>query len=75
MNSNELKFFIACAIMTAIVLTTLIGCVTYYNITSLKAEQIASGKPENTVLCIHKLDDEQFAQLIDSLKVDKEKSE
>lgn len=73
MNKEELKFFIAGVVALAIVLIVLISCVTYYNIAQLKT--ISDGQPTTTILYIHKLDDEQFAQLIDSLKVDKEKSD
>ena len=75
MNNCEQKVVITIAILLAIVLTVATCCVTYYNLTALRVEKIASGKPSDTVLYIHKLDDEQFAQLIDSLKVDKEKSD
>lgn len=73
MNKEELKLFVAGIVALAIVLIILISCVTYYNITQLKT--ISDGQPTTTILYIHKLDDEQFTQLIDSLKVDKEKSD
>ena len=66
MNKEELKLFVAGIVALAIVLIILISCVTYYNITQLKST--SDGQPTTTILYIHKLDDEQFAQLIDSLK-------
>ena len=70
MNSNELKLYITAAILIAIVLVTLICSVMYYNVTELRTQISASGKPTNTILYIHKLDDEQFAQLLNALRPD-----
>ena len=74
MNNCEQKVVITIAILLAIVLTVVTCCVTYYNLAKLKSEQISVGKPTESVLYIHELDDKQFAQLLNSLKVDKEKS-
>ena len=68
MNINELKLFVTGIVALAVVLIILIGCVTYYNNTQLKSELISSDKPTNTVLYIHKLDDEQFSKLVEILK-------
>lgn len=68
MNTCEQKVVITIAILLAIVLTVVTCCVTYYNLTRLKSEQISVGKPTESVLYIHKLDDKQFAQLVNLLK-------
>ena len=75
MNNCEQKVVITIAILLAIVLTVVTCCVTYYNLTALRVEKIASDKPSDTVLYIHKLDDEQFAQLINTLQSDNTKVE
>ena len=68
MNINELKLFVTGILALAAVLVILIGCVTYYNSTQLKSELISAGKPTSTILYVHKLDDQQFDQLVRLLK-------
>ena len=70
MNKEELKFFIAGIVSLAIVLLVLISCITYYNITQLKST--SDSQPTTTVLYIHRLDDEQFTQLVDLLSYEQE---
>ena len=71
MNKQELAFFIAGIAALAIILIVLISCVTYYNITQLKSA--SDGQPTTIVLYIHRLDDEQFTQLIDLLHTSENK--
>ena len=70
MNNCEQKVVITIAILLAVVLTIVTCCVTYYNLARLKSEQISVGKPTESVLYIHKLDDKQFSQFLNALRSD-----
>ena len=71
MNKQELAFFIAGIAALVIILIVLISCITYYNITQLKST--SDGQPTTTVLYIHRLDDEQFTQLVNLLHTSENK--
>lgn len=68
----DLKMLSILIIPIAVVLIVLISCITYFNITKLK--QAAEGEPMSATLHIHKLDDQQFVQLINVLKPNTDES-
>ena len=72
MDNDDIKMLSILIIPIAVVLVVLISCITYFNIAKLK--QASEGEPMEAVLLIHKLDDQQFVQLINVLKPNTDES-
>ena len=76
----ETKVIIAVVVLISVVVLSLIGSVTYYNrcvaLDKFKIEQnqyelLRDGKPTKLEVVVHKLDDEQFKELIQTIKENK----
>ena len=74
---TETKVIMAVVVLISAVLLSLIGSVTYYNrsvaLDKFKTEQnqyelLRDGKPTKLEVVVHKLDDEQFKELIQAIK-------
>ena len=77
---TETKALMAVVVLISVVVLALIGSVTYYNrsvaLDKFKIEQnqyelLRDGKPTKLEIVVHKLDDEQFKELIQAIKENK----
>lgn len=77
---TETKVIMAVVVLISAVLLSLIGSVTYYNrsvaLDKFKTEQnqyelLRDGKPTKLEVVVHKIDDEQFKELIQAIKENK----
>ena len=77
---TETKVIMFAVVLLSVVVLALIGSVTYYNRSAdfdkFKLEQnqyelLRDGKPTKLEVVVHKLDDEQFKELIQAIKENK----